>query len=85
VQRCGHYKWRLQQDGARHLTPPEERENVIHRAEHDIVTTKKPRSESGGLYAVGGASGDGLRIFICEVERRPAVTLMVKIRQMAPL
>jgi len=49
--RCGHYKWTLQQDSA--PSPQKQCENVIHRAEHDIVTTRQPRSESGGLYAVG--------------------------------
>ena len=60
--RCGHYKWTLQQDGARRLTPPEaiNVENVIHRAEHDIVITKQPRSEPGGICCLGSASGDGL-------------------------
>jgi len=37
-------------------------ENVIHRAEHDIVINKQPISESGGILCLGSASEDGLSL-----------------------
>jgi len=58
---CGHYKSTLQQDDgalSRSHRQKQLTKNVIYRAdsaEHDILTTKQPRSESGGLHAVWGA------------------------------